>query len=140
MKTDFGAKGDGVTDDTDAIQNAINAGNSFAGRTTNSLGTTGQPAVVYIPSGTYMLSKPLQLYVGTVVLGNPINRPTLKATSSFSGSTIIFSKDPHQDSTTTFYIGFKNIIIDSNNLSPSTTITLMDWVSVFSIVSLTLTI
>lgn len=125
--TDFGAVGDGVTDDWSAIQNAINSGNSFADRTSNSLGTTGQPAVVYIPSGTYMLSQPLQLYVGTVVLGNPINRPTLKVTSSFSGNTVIYGKDPNQGSTTNFYIGFKNIILDSTNLSPSTTITLMDW-------------
>ena len=48
-------------------------------RNTNSLGTTGQPAVVYVPSGTYILKSPLQLYVGTVMMGNPLNPPVLKA-------------------------------------------------------------
>ena len=48
-------------------------------RNTNSLGTTGQPAVVYIPSGSYTLNSPLQLYVGTVLIGDPLNPPVLKA-------------------------------------------------------------
>lgn len=59
---DFGAVGDGVTDDTSTIQNAINQGNSENSRTTFSFGTTGQPAVVYLPSGTYMISEPLQVH------------------------------------------------------------------------------
>lgn len=45
----FGAKGDGVTDDTDAIQDAIDYAfdNGFN---------------VYMPSGTYIISKPLLLW------------------------------------------------------------------------------
>lgn len=43
---DFGAKGDGVTDDTAAIQAALNAG---GGRT------------VWFPSGTYLVSETLQI-------------------------------------------------------------------------------
>ncbi len=127
VKTQFNAAGNGVTDDTAAIQNAINSGNAAASRTQNSFGTTGQPAVIYLPSGTYMLSGPLQLYVGTVLMGNPLDPPILKATSNFGGNTIIYGKDPNQGSTTNFYIAVKNLVIDSTNLSPSTTITLMDW-------------
>ncbi len=48
-------------------------------RNTNSLGTTGQPAVVYVPAGTYILKSPIQLYVGTVLMGNPLSPPVLKA-------------------------------------------------------------
>lgn len=46
---DYGAKGDGVTDDTAAIQQAIAAGNR-CGRGCASSTTT--PAVVYFPAGT----------------------------------------------------------------------------------------
>jgi hypothetical protein len=45
---DFGAKGDGSTDDTTAIQNAINA-----------VGATG--GIVFFPIGTYNISLPLVL-------------------------------------------------------------------------------
>lgn len=123
----FGAQGNGANDDTAAIQNAINLGNSNAQRNQFKLGTTGQPAVVYLPSGTYMISSPLQIYLDTVFIGNPLNPPVIKATSGFSGSTMIFSKDPNQGSTTNFYIAIKNIVIDSTNISPSTQINLLDW-------------
>lgn len=49
---DFGAKGDGVTDDTAAINAAITAGNRCGGGSCASSTTT--PAVVYFPSGTYL--------------------------------------------------------------------------------------
>lgn len=127
VKLQFGAKGNGVADDSDALQNAINAGNSFAGRTTNSLGTTGQPAVIYLPQGTYILSKPIQLYVGTVIVGDAIKPPTIKASANFNGRFMIYGKDPHQGSTTNFYIGIKNVVIDSTSVNKDTPLTLLDW-------------
>lgn len=122
---DYGAKGDGVTDDSAAIQAAINAGGKGAGG--NGFGTTGAPAVVYFPSGTYAMKKSIQSYVDTVIMGNPNNRPTLKALSSFSDSTIIYGKDPGFDATINFYQGIKNLIIDSTAVSNNTAITLLDW-------------
>jgi Pectate lyase superfamily protein len=62
-KTSFGAKGDGVTDDTQALQNALNA-----------LSADGQSPVLYIPSGTYVISSTLTVYGGiylTVVGQDP---------------------------------------------------------------------
>ncbi|XWK88865.1 MAG: glycosyl hydrolase family 28-related protein [Phormidium sp.] len=53
VKTQFGAKGDGVTDDTAAIQAALNAypnGNR----------------IIYLPNGTYLVSDRLSWPVGTV--------------------------------------------------------------------------
>lgn len=91
------------------------------------MGTTGQPAVIYIPSGTYLMTGSLQLYVGTVLVGDPINPPVLKAAADFPNDHIIYAKDPNYDGTINFYIGLKNVIIDSTAVSPSQDIALLDW-------------
>ena len=49
VKTQFGAKGDGVTDDTLAIRAAIRA----------SIGNNSHPKVLYFPNGTYVVSDTL---------------------------------------------------------------------------------
>ena len=122
---DYGAKGDGVTDDATAIQAAIDAGGR--GPAGNGMGTTGAPAVIYFPEGTYLMGKTINSYVDTFLIGNPLNRPTLKASSSFNGSIFLNMYDPGQDSTTNFYIGVKNLVLDSTSYSPSTPFLLMDW-------------
>ncbi|OTB04165.1 glycoside hydrolase family 55 protein [Hypoxylon sp. CI-4A] len=127
VKTTFGAKGDGITDDTEALQNAINAGNSHAQRNTSSLGTTGQPAVVYLPKGVYVLANPIQFFVGMILMGDPTDPPTIKAAANFSGDTVIYAKDPSQDATTNFYIGMKNVILDSTAYDKDRNLTLVDW-------------
>jgi len=53
---DFGAQGNGTTDDTTAIQAAINALPSAGG-------------LVYIPAGTYVMSSPITLKEGTNLVG-----------------------------------------------------------------------
>ena len=122
---DYGAVGDGVTDDTASIQKAINYGGK--GAAGNGFGTTGAPAVVYFPAGTYALNSSIQLFLDIVLIGNPINRPTLKALSTFQSSYIVYGKDPGFDSTGNFYQAIKNLIIDSTAVSASTSITLLDW-------------
>jgi Pectate lyase superfamily protein len=58
---DWGAKGDGVTDDSSAIQAAINYGFSFPQTAPNNHGAT-----VYIPPGTYRIGSQLLLF-GTII-------------------------------------------------------------------------
>lgn len=122
---DYGAKGDGVTDDSAAIQAAINDDDRGAGG--NGRGTTGAPAVIYFPSGVYLMVNPIQTYVDTVLLGNPISRPTLKAASNSTSNFLVFAKDPALDATTNFYIGIKNLIFDSTSVAAATEFTLLDW-------------
>jgi hypothetical protein len=55
---DFGATGDGTTDDTAAIQAAITYIYSFA-----NAGGTGRPPALYFPTGTYLMSS-------TITMGN----------------------------------------------------------------------
>jgi glucan 1,3-beta-glucosidase len=118
---DFGAKGDGTTDDTAAIQRAINDG----GRNGN-LGTTTAPAVIYFPLGTYVVSRSIQNYVDTVIMGNPIDRPVIKAASRFANSTLLIGQDPNYSGLVGFYHEIKNLVFDTTAI-PSKTITILSW-------------
>ena len=53
---DFGAKGDGVTDDTLAFQNAIEINKN-----------------IFIPAGTYLINKPLKLKANQFIIGSGPN-------------------------------------------------------------------
>lgn len=59
VKTQYGAIGDGVTDDTAALQAAF-----------NEVGTTGKSSVLYLPAGTYRITNTLKignkLHVGII--------------------------------------------------------------------------
>ena len=82
---DYSAKGDGITDDTAAIQRAIDDGN----RPNHPGGTTGAPALVYLPAGTYRVSKTLQLWLQTSLVGDPLSKPIIKPTDSLGGNYVI---------------------------------------------------
>lgn len=69
----------------------------------------------------------LQLFLGTVIIGDPSNPPVLKASSKFANDHIVYSKDPNFGGTINFYIGIKNIVIDSTDVDPNRRITLLDW-------------
>ena len=57
-KQDFGAKGDGVTDDTTAIQSTINAARQY-----------GQGAIAYLPTGRYVVSQTLSVTGSNYMMG-----------------------------------------------------------------------
>jgi hypothetical protein len=57
-RQDFGATGDGKTDDTDAIQAAIDAARE-----------QGHGAIAYLPSGYYILTRPLRIEGGGYTVG-----------------------------------------------------------------------
>jgi hypothetical protein len=62
---DYGAKGDGITDDTAAINRAMTDGNRCAPSYCES--STITPAIVYFPSGTYVISRSIIDYYYTQV-------------------------------------------------------------------------
>ena len=82
---DFGAVGDGLTDDTAAINKAITCNHPLRRQTYSLLidipdggrvsggqgagGTTGQPALVYIPPGEYLISSKIQMFIDTQIIG-----------------------------------------------------------------------
>lgn len=88
---DFGAKGDGINDDTAAINAAISSGNRCG------LGcpsTTIAPAIVYFPKGVYVISTPIITLYYTQLIGDAKTPPTLLATASFEGMAVI-DADPY---------------------------------------------
>ena len=116
---DFGAKGDGTTDDTAAINNAITSGNR-CGQGCDS--STVTPALVYFPPGTYLVSKPIvQLYY-TQLVGDALTLPTIKGATGFQGIALIDS-DPYDDkganwytNQNNFYRQIRNFVIDMTSM------------------------
>ncbi|KAK8217937.1 exo-beta-1,3-glucanase-like protein [Phyllosticta capitalensis] len=84
---DYGAVGDGITDDANAINLAISDGMRCEPGVCNSSTTT--PALVYFPAGTYLVSKSIVDYYYTQLIGNPNCPPLLKATANFTGLGVI---------------------------------------------------
>lgn len=63
---DFGAVGDGKTDDTFAIQSAVNAAVAAGG------------GAVYVPAGTYLVSASIEMFSYTSLYGDGMGVTTLK--------------------------------------------------------------
>ncbi|CAF9937605.1 MAG: hypothetical protein HETSPECPRED_000586 [Heterodermia speciosa] len=126
---DYGAKGDGISDDTAAINAAITDGGR-CGQGCDS--STVTPALVYFPPGTYLVSAPIvQLYY-TQFVGDAISVPTLKAASNFAGIAVIDS-DPYAAGGVNWYTNqnnffrqVRNFVIDLTGL-PVTTGTGIHW-------------
>jgi glucan 1,3-beta-glucosidase len=117
---DFGARGDGVTDDTAAINSAISTGGR-CGQGCDS--STISPALVYFPPGTYMISAPLIQYYYTQFVGDALSTPTIKATAGFKGMALI-DADPYADGGMNWYTNqnnffrqIRNFIIDTTAMS-----------------------
>jgi hypothetical protein len=85
---DYGAEGDGVTDDTAAINKAIAADTPG----TNTGDYWGQVKIVYLPSGTYLISSPLiknnaagSATYGMVLVGQSQTTTTIKLAPGAAG-------------------------------------------------------
>ncbi|KAJ9136814.1 Pectin lyase-like protein [Pleurostoma richardsiae] len=108
---DYGAVGDGSTDDTAAINSAISDGDR-CGQGCDSSTTT--PALVYFPPGTYVVSQPIvQLYY-TQFVGDAITPPTLKASASFQGMAVI-DADPYDDTGNNYWVNQNNFFRQVRN-------------------------
>lgn len=119
---DFGAKGDGSTDDTVAINKAISSGGR-CGKGCDSSTTT--PAIVYFPPGTYVVSKPIVQYYYTQIVGDAVELPIIKASAKFAGMAVIDS-DPYEDNgdnwytnQNNFFRAIRNLVIDLTSMPAS---------------------
>jgi glucan 1,3-beta-glucosidase len=112
---EYGAKGDGATDDTEAINAAISQGNRCGNKCDS---TTVTPVILYFPPGTYMISKPIIQYYYTQFIGDAKSIPILKATAAFEGMGLI-DADPYNNdgsnwftNQNNFYRQIRNFVID----------------------------
>ena len=81
--------------------------------------STDSPAVVYIPSGTYFIQKPIIFYYMTQLIGNPRNLPVLKASATLEALALIDASpysnqdgSPGWTSTNVFLRQIRNLVID----------------------------
>ncbi|KAI2636425.1 glycoside hydrolase family 55 protein [Hypomontagnella submonticulosa] len=108
---DYGAKGDGSTDDTEAINKAVTDGDNRCISDCDS--RTSTPALVYFPPGVYMF------------IGDALDIPTLKATANFDGMAVIdanpyeYKSDPAQNwyiNQNNFFRQVRNFVIDIKDM------------------------
>lgn len=92
---DFGAKGDGVTDDTDAIQNAINSKEYIS---------------VFLPQGNYKVTRTITVHHNTRIVGEGVKITTI--TASFTNGDV-FASDNIGDGRT-----FEDFTIEQDNNIP----------------------
>ncbi|KIJ44258.1 glycoside hydrolase family 55 protein [Sphaerobolus stellatus SS14] len=108
----YGAVGDGVTDDTDAIDQAIADGERCGVGCDSS---TITPAIVYLPRG------PLIAYYYTAIVGDAKNPPILLAAPSLPNGAAVIDADPYipdgwgaqwYQNQNNFFRSVRNVIID----------------------------
>ncbi|KZP07111.1 glycoside hydrolase family 55 protein [Athelia psychrophila] len=128
---DYGAKGDGLTDDIAAINAAISDGGRCGGGLCSS--STITPAVVYFPAGTYIVSTPIIPYYFTQLIGDGRKPPTLRATAGFSGIAVI-DANPYGAGGVNWYVNqnnffrsVRNFVIDLTQIPASTSATGLHW-------------
>lgn len=127
---DYGAMGDGVTDDTYAINNA-SADGGRCGLGCDSQTTT--PAIVFFPPGTYMVSSPLIQYYYTQFVGDANNLPTIKAMPTFYGIGL-FDSDPYlaygfnwYTNQNNFWRQIRNFVLDITDVDPTRPVHCIHW-------------
>ncbi|KAJ4306229.1 hypothetical protein N0V88_001027 [Collariella sp. IMI 366227] len=109
----YGADSTGKNDSSDAINNAINAWN----RTANTVTTL--PAYIYIPPGTYLITKPIQLLVNTFLIGDALS-PNAPRPPFLNTTPVIVGFDAHQgegSANKNFYMAVRNVHIDTTGIA-----------------------
>jgi hypothetical protein len=121
---DYGAKGDGVTDDFNAINAADVAASSYA--YINGYGALARPATLYFPAGTYMMSQGVGINSGFHFMGDGMNSTFLKCNGGFlTPQSQLANPAGHNglffgNGGTLFNVEFSGLTLDANgNFNPN---------------------
>ncbi|KAK7049313.1 hypothetical protein VNI00_005914 [Paramarasmius palmivorus] len=135
---DFGARGDGVTDDTAAIKYDLQSISAFYELITRSITVTLYHLAVdaaearvtlplFFPKGTYLVSSPIIAYYYTQLVGDAKAPPTLLASANFDGMAII-DADPYipggggaqwYTNQNNFFRSVRNFVLDTRRVDPT---------------------
>ncbi|KAH8898657.1 pectin lyase-like protein [Thozetella sp. PMI_491] len=121
----YGAKGDGTTDDTDAINKAIAEKDQCSGAC---YGSTTTGAIIYFPPGVYLVKSAIEISYGMQVIGDANSPPTLKSDKNFFGLGVLSTdtywgdgkkgEDNHDHeyfiNTANFHRQIRNFVIDTS--------------------------
>jgi len=102
---DFGAKGDGVTNDTVAIQNALNAASQQE---------------LYFPNGTYMVNATLIVKTKTILTGENGEASIIKAMTGLALGSPLLRNENQTVAGTDDLINFSKLTFDGNSLLTTT--------------------
>ncbi|KAL5088060.1 hypothetical protein Trisim1_007227 [Trichoderma cf. simile WF8] len=114
--------------DGNALQNAITTDGKGGSR--HPQWFASQPRVVYIPPGTYTISKTLRFNTDTILMGDPTNPPIIKAAAGFSGDqTLISAQDPstNEKGELSFAVAIKNVVLDTTAIPGGNSFTALWW-------------
>lgn len=94
---------------------------------------TLKPALIYFPAGTYKISKSINIYIFTQLVGNPLDRPTIKADAGFRDLYLLnaFPSPPVSPFPTTInlYLQVRNFIFDTTNVDSASSVACINWPS-----------
>ncbi|KAJ6500482.1 exo-beta-1,3-glucanase [Mycena sanguinolenta] len=127
---DFGAKGDGVTDDTAGMfmRSAIALGDRCQGGFDVCNSTTITPAVVFFPQGTYLVSDSIVSLYYTVIVGDATNPPTILAASNHTTNAVIDADfDGFYVNQNNFFHSVRNLILDLTQIPAQLQATAIHW-------------
>lgn len=123
---DFKVANDGTGDQSGNLQDAINSDGNGGSRYKN--GLTTKPAEVYLPGGTYQISKVWDLRVGTIIVGDPNDPPVIKASADFVGDAVVNGFDFGVGAPeTSFMTLIKNIVIDTTAIDKDKAVMALNW-------------
>lgn len=110
-KRDLGAKGDGVTDDTEALQKGLDQKESEKQKTTK---------VLYLPNGTYKVSKTLVVNsaIGPWLYGETRDGVVIKLADGSKGVTAVIRTHPREsgkNSADWFMRNLRNFTVDAGD-------------------------